>query len=46
MKLNTFLLFDAALMFLCLPILIILKGKKNNENTTIYRYRAKNGTLA
>ena len=35
MKLNTFLLFDAALMFLCLPILMILKGKKNNENLHI-----------
>ena len=44
MKLNIFLLFDAALMFLCLPILIILNEKKNNENLKIYR--AKNGTLA
>ena len=35
MNLNIFLLFDGALMFAGLPILMIWKGKKSNVNFTL-----------
>ena len=37
MDLNTFLLFDGAFMLVGLPILMILKGKKSNVNSKLYR---------